>query len=542
MNPHTLNDIISRWRGGQSMRSVAQVLGMSRGKVKRALEGHDSSRGRQTGSGQDVPPSSLTKPRRTRKTLLDPFEETIAHLLERYPDITVQRLLEELRGRGYEGGYTMLRLRVKELRGSPRKQLVQRFETAPGVQAQMDWATYTINFTVEGRRRVNLFSYVLGYSRRQYLRFTDSQDFTTLVREHVRAFEHLDGAAAECLYDNMKTVVDRWEDDQPIYNTRFLAFATHYGFRPRACRPARPQTKGKVERPFYYVEKNLLNGRTFQSLEHLNEVTATWLSGTADARKLRETGKTPTEAHAEEQSHLLPLPAQAYDTARVLYRVVDVEGFLSYERNQYSVPWRLVGQMLPVRMTEHELIAYDRRLGEIARHELFAAGVKGHKREEPKHRPSRDRREELEELRARFAELGEVASGFLEGLLQTQTYGKHQARKVLAHLSLYHQADVLAAMERAVRYRAFSCAALERILAVAAKPKSTPQSLAGCYEAPLLDDDPVEPRPTSDYQPLLFPENADGQDQSQAAEEDDYEEDKHSSSAPDDEDDTRRSS
>ena len=131
---------------------------------------------------------------------------------------------------------------------------------------------------------MNLFSYVLGYSRRQYLHFVASQDLETTLREHVRAFEHLGGAAATCLYDNMKVVVARYEDDEPIYNTRFLAFATHYGFRPVACRPRRPQTKGKVERPFYYVETNLLNGREFRTLEHLNEVTAWWLAEVADVR------------------------------------------------------------------------------------------------------------------------------------------------------------------------------------------------------------------------------------------------------------------
>ena len=103
----------------------------------------------------------------------------------------------------------------------------------------------------------------------------------------MRAFEHLGGAAATCLYDNMKVVVDRWEDDQPIYNRRFLAFAMHYGFRPVACRPRRPQTKGKVERPFDYVEKSLLAGREFRSLEHLNEVTQWWLAEKADARMPR---------------------------------------------------------------------------------------------------------------------------------------------------------------------------------------------------------------------------------------------------------------
>jgi transposase len=114
----------------------------------------------------------------------------------------------------------------------------------------MDYAVYDIDFTAEARRRVNLFSCVLGYSRRQYLRFVEAQDFVTTLREHVHAFEQLRGVAAACLYDNMKVVVSGHEDDVPIYNPRFLAFATHYGFRPIACRVRRSQTKGKVVSPF----------------------------------------------------------------------------------------------------------------------------------------------------------------------------------------------------------------------------------------------------------------------------------------------------
>ena len=66
---------------------------------------------------------------------------------------------------------------------------------------------------------------------------------TTTLREHLRAFEHLGGVAATCLYGNMKVVVTGYEDDVPVYNSRFLAFATHYGFRPIACRPRRARTK-----------------------------------------------------------------------------------------------------------------------------------------------------------------------------------------------------------------------------------------------------------------------------------------------------------
>ena len=79
----------------------------------------------------------------------------------------------------------------------------------------MDYSTYDLDFSDEGRRRVHAFSYVLGYSRRQYLHFVESQDFATTVREHIRAFEHLGGVAATCLYDNMKVVVSGYDGDEP---------------------------------------------------------------------------------------------------------------------------------------------------------------------------------------------------------------------------------------------------------------------------------------------------------------------------------------
>jgi transposase len=261
MSEEILNEIVRRWRDGASQRVIAGTLGVSRGRVARALAKHRAAR-----SGQA---EAAAKP----PGLLDPYATTIEELLARYPDITVVRLLEELRSRGFTGGYTIVRQRLKALRPRAPRPPVVRYETAPGAQAQMDYSSYDLDFADEGRRRVSLFGYVLGHSRRQYLRFVEAQDFDTTLRQHVRAFEHLGGVAATCLYDNMKVVVSGHDGDQPIYNPRFLAFATHYGFRPIACRRRRPETKGKVERQFDYVERNLLNGRTFRTLAHLNEVT-----------------------------------------------------------------------------------------------------------------------------------------------------------------------------------------------------------------------------------------------------------------------------
>jgi transposase len=495
MTEQKRNEIVTRWRAGASIRRIASDLGLARNTVSGVLAQVQAQR-----ASRDA-----ATPSRRRSRQLDRYEPALQELLGRYPDLTATRLLEELRQRGFSGGYTVVRQRLGELRPKAAPAPVIRFETARGIQAQMDYAVYDLDFTSEGRRRVSLFSYLLGYSRRQYLRFVEAQDFATTVREHVRAFAHLGGVAATCLYDNQKVVVTGHEDNVPIYNPRFLAFATHYGFRPVACRPRRPQTKGKVERPFAYVESSLFNGRTFATLDHLNETTAWWLAHVADVRELRELRKTPLQLHEEERSFLIPLPAQPYEIWPVLYRTVGVEGVITYRQNGYSVPWRHIGSVLPVRVTETEVIIYSPQVEEIARHALLPRTATGQRSEQKEHRPTEDARQRQAELEERFGELGVTAGQFLKGLLHAQRYGKDQAQRVLALLGSYTRGDVIAALERAVRYGAYSHAAVERILAVQARPKSTWETLTEEQrrQIPPWDDDiPVSPRPTSDYQHL----------------------------------------
>ena len=128
-------------------------------------------------------------------------------------------------------------------------------------------------------RIVWLFSLVLGYSRLLWARFVLHQDLQTVLRCHMAAFTAIGGVPIEILYDRMKTAVTG-EDGHGhiVYNRSLLALAQHYRFHPRACRPYRAKTKGKVERPFSYIRQDFFLARTFRNLEDLNTQLQDWLA------------------------------------------------------------------------------------------------------------------------------------------------------------------------------------------------------------------------------------------------------------------------
>jgi transposase len=121
-------------------------------------------------------------------------------------------------------------------------------------QTQVDFARFEVEFTDElgVRRIVWLFSMVLGYSRLIWARFVVHQDLQRVLRCHIAALEAIGGAPRTILYDRMKTAVIGGDGDGlVVYNRALVDLARHYGFQPRACRPYRAKTKGKVERPFH---------------------------------------------------------------------------------------------------------------------------------------------------------------------------------------------------------------------------------------------------------------------------------------------------
>lgn len=139
----------------------------------------------------------------------------------------------------------------------------------------------------------------------------------------------------------MKTAVTG-EDDQGhiIYNRSLLALARHYRFQPRACRPYRAKTKGKVERPFSYIRQDFFLGRRFRNLDDLNSQLADWLNTVANIRVHGTTQRIVAEAFTAEQPELQPMPEHRFDAVLKLERRVSHDGFVAIGGNYYSVPDR----------------------------------------------------------------------------------------------------------------------------------------------------------------------------------------------------------
>ena len=301
----------------------------------------------------------LYGPRPPRASKVAPFSRYLRERLAAFPQLTGRRLHRELRELGYTGGYSILTDFLREIRPIEPAPFEVRFETPPGRQAQVDFAHFRTVFTDEpGTERILwLFSLVLGHSRMLWARFVLHQDLPTLLRCHAAAFEALGGVPEHILYDRMRTVFSR-EDPEAghiVYNRTLLEFARHYGYLPKACKPYRAKTKGKVERPYRYIREDFFLGRSFRNLDDLNQQLRQWLDQVANVRVHATTRRVVAEHFAEERPKLQQLPAGPFQAVLRLERRITRDGMVSVDGNLYSVPNSARRRIVEVHNTANEV-------------------------------------------------------------------------------------------------------------------------------------------------------------------------------------------
>lgn len=325
--------IQNRLNEGAFIKDIAAELGVSPKTVSRAIKRKSEPTG---------------QPGRPKVSKLDPFAVQINELLSRNV-WNAQVILRELQACGYEGSISLLREYLAPKRSLRPSRATVRYETPPGKQMQSDWAE--LKTCVAGvETRVYFCVNELGHSRAMHIWAALSLDAHHTFEAMIRAFEYFGGVPAQVLVDNQKAaVIEHPREGDIRFNPRFLDMAAFYGFTPKACKPARPQTKGKVERMVSYLKNHFfVRYQQFDSLAHLNRQIEDWLRSEAEPRVHGTTREVVQEMFNRERPHMLPMPNSRFDTAYIEARRVGWDGYIDVNGNRYSVPGNLAGQTVRV--------------------------------------------------------------------------------------------------------------------------------------------------------------------------------------------------
>jgi hypothetical protein len=330
------------------------------------------------------------------------------------------------------------------------------------------------------------------------VRFFRDERLPTLLWAHQEAFTYHAGVCRRIAYDNQSAITLGRIGGRPRWHPTFLAFARHYGFEPSVGRPGHPERRGKVERPFAYLEADCLRARSFASWEDLNAQCRQWLDTVANVRVHGTTRRRIDAAYAEERPCLIALPAMAYPAARQETRTVQKEGAVPIDGSYYPVPGQRPGQQVRVRIDPVRVQILDATGAVVATHPVPDRPTRLPTATPPpgQHPTALARPAQVARFLARFPD----AAAFLDGLTRRMTTLTPIHLHALERLAaLYGEAAVHPALAVATAYRNFNARAIERILR-RAHPTVVPEpALATLAPRPealgALDDiDPGSPR------------------------------------------------
>lgn len=362
--PETVHQMLALHALGWGTKRIAGELGVARNTVKRYLA-----------AGGYVPYQSPMRPGKLAGLEAWLKEQFLQH---RGNCDVVRQELARVHGQGVSLRTVERACRPYRAELAARARATLRFETPPGKQMQIDFGVATVE--IGGQMTpVHLFVATLGYSRLGFVAIYSHERQAAWFAGLEGAFAHFGGIPREVLMDNAKSLVERHnvQTREVVFNERLHAFARHWGFTPKACAPYRPRTKGKDENGVGYVKKNALAGRPFASWAALEAHLAQWQREVADVRRHGTTGEAPrSRFERDERSALAPLNGRPpYTQARELHRIVNSEACVEIDTHRYSVPWRLIGESVTVRVTGEDLVV-SHAGRDVARHDVLS-GMRG---------------------------------------------------------------------------------------------------------------------------------------------------------------------
>ena len=336
----------------------------------------------------------------------------------------------------------------------------------------MDWSSYLV--PLGGRQRlVHAFAAILGFCRKEHVRFYPDEREATLLTAHTYAFEDFGGLTQRIVYDRMATVVlgTVGRDREPLWHPRFKDFFQHYGFTPFLCAVADPDRKGKDERVFWHLERDFVRGSEFDSFEDLNAKVRLWLDQVANSRLHGTTRRVPDQVFAdEERPFLIALPEGRFATYDEEPRQVDEDSVIWIRGTPYTIPARQGQRGVQVRLYPDHFEVLGQADECVFSRPYVDAKDKGRLQLDPSHyekvRPrtgqpwgSGTRLEET--LLRRFPDLEELLCGLK---LRMKSLAHVHLRALLRLADRYGDQAFREAATRAQTFRRFDAHAVSRLL------------------------------------------------------------------------------
>ena len=281
----------------------------------------------------------------------DGFEKIIEEKVKTTaPAIAIYHYL--VKNHGYKGSYSTLKRYIHNLNIEKQHNAVIRFETDPGIQAQVDWKESLKFKTKDGETiKFNVFLMILGFSRTKFLMVTETRDLQQVEFSLACAFRYFGGVPHEILFDNMRSIIDkaRTQYSEPVFNENFKVFAEDCGFVPKACVAYRPETKGKVEVTAKLMNRLKVYSGDITGFDDIRQI-ASELNDEINSAVCQATGKKPFDLLEAEKPFLLKtnlgiLTGYLIDNVK---RKVSKESMISYEGKKYSVPPEYIGKKVDI--------------------------------------------------------------------------------------------------------------------------------------------------------------------------------------------------
>jgi transposase len=329
MTPTEIRNAVRTLQGqGRSLREISRLLKLSRNTVRRILRGADVA-----------PQPGVPFDTATRERLEVVFARARGNAAR------IQQLLADEHGLTLSYSTLTRWIRQAGLRAPPPR--AGEYHFLPGEEMQHDTSPHRVQL---GSKTVTAqcAGLVLAYARRLFIQYYPR--YTRFEAKHflLEALRFMDGAAARCVIDNSSVIIASGAGGDAVVAPEMVAFARTLGFEFRAHRVGHADRKGRIERPFAFVEGNFLVGRSFTDFADLNRQALAWCREVANAKPKRALGMSAEAAYLIEKPHLRPLPAALPPVYEVFERIVDLHGFVSVDTVRYSVPERLVGKPVTV--------------------------------------------------------------------------------------------------------------------------------------------------------------------------------------------------